>query len=568
MATYTSTQNKNACHDDNNTSNIQNPNAHPPWFSSQTGIYKSLYSPVNLPSESCLDVVSYIFSRKHKGVSALVDSSSGFSISYQDLYSLVKSMASGLQTMGVKQGDVVMIILPNSVYFPVILLGAMYIGAIVSTLNPLSSFSELKKQTLECHVKIAFTLVGNVDKLSAFGVSAVAVPERFDFDSVPSEFSCFYELICRDACLLSRPVIRQDDTAAIMHSSGTTGTSKGVLLTHKNFIAMVELFVRFEASQYELLSWENVYLAVLPMFHIYGLSLFVLGLLSLGSRIIVMRKYNVDEMQVVIHRYGVTHFPVVPPLLAALTRAAQADDKSKFKSLKQVSCGAATLNTKSIEDFVRALPHVDFIQGYGMTESTAVATRGFNTTSFHNYSSLGLLSPNMEAKVVDTLTGVFKGPGSVGELWLRGPSIMKGYLNNVEETMSTVDKEGWLHTGDICYFDQNGYLYLIDRVKEIIKYNGFQIAPAELEAILVTHPKIADVAVTAARDEKTGEVPVAFVVMRHGNRVSEAELIDYTAKQVAPYKKVRKVVFTNSIPRSAAGKILRRELRSHLSSKI
>ncbi|KAK1375036.1 4-coumarate--CoA ligase-like 6 [Heracleum sosnowskyi] len=540
----------------------------PSWFSPQTGIYNSIYSPVSLPSHPCLDVVSHIFSRKHKGVSALVDSSSGLSISYQDLYPLVQSMASGLQTMGVKQGDVVMILLPNSVYFPVILLGVMYVGAIVSTMNPLSSFSELKKQTLECHAKLAFTLVDSVDKLSALGVSVVAVPERFDYDSVPSEFSCFYELIRSDASLLSRPVIRQEDTAAIMHSSGTTGTCKGVVLTHKNFIAMVELFVRFEASQYELMSWENVYLAVLPMFHIYGLSLFVMGLLSLGSRIIVMRKFNVDEMPVVIHRYGVTHFPVVPPLLAALTRAAQTYDKSKFKSLKQVSCGAASLNTKNIEDFVRVLPHVDFIQGYGMTESTAVATRGFNTEGLCNYSSLGLLSPNMEAKVVDSLTGIVKGPGSIGELWLRGPSIMKGYLNNVEETMSTIDKEGWLHTGDICYFDKNGYLYLIDRVKEIIKYNGFQIAPAELEAILIAHPKIADVGVTAARDEETGEVPVAFVVTKHGSSVSEAELINYIAKQVAPYKKVRKVVFTNSIPRSAAGKILRRELRCFLSSKI
>lgn len=358
MATYRRSQ------DNKKTLHIQNPNAQsqPSWFSPQTGIYNSIHSPVHLPSNPFLDVVSFIFSRKHNGVSALVDSSSGFEISYQQLFHLVKSMARGLQRMGLKKGDVVMIILPNSVYFPVILLGVLYMGAIVSTMNPLSSFFELKKQTLACHAKLAFTVVDNVEKLSALGVSAVAVPERFDFESIPSEFSCFYELICSDASLLSRPVIKQEDIAAIMHSSGTTGTCKGVVLTHKNFIAMVELFVRFEASQYELLSWENVYLAVLPMFHIYGLSLFVMGLLSLGSRIIVMRKYNVDEMPVVIHRYRVTHFPVVPPILAALTRAAQTDDKSKLKSLKQVSCGAASLNTKNIENFVCALPHVDFIQ--------------------------------------------------------------------------------------------------------------------------------------------------------------------------------------------------------------
>lgn len=343
-------------------SNIRNPNAHPSWYSPQTGVYKSVYKPVSLPNEPVLDVVSFIFSKKHNGVSALVDSSSGLSISYRELLPLVKSVACGLQKMGVKQGDVVMILLPNSIYFPVILLGVMCMGAVVSTMNPLSSFSELKRQTAACHAKVVFSLVDNVENLSALGVSAVAVPERFDYESVPREFSRFYELISSDASLFSRPVIRQEDTAAVMHSSGTTGTSKGVVLTHKNFIAMVELFVRFEASQYDLVSWEMVYLAVLPMFHIYGLSLFVMGLLSLGSKIVVMRKYNADEMPNVIQKYGVTHFPVVPPLLAALTRAAHTDERVKLKGLKQVSCGAASLSAKNIEDFANALPHVDFIQ--------------------------------------------------------------------------------------------------------------------------------------------------------------------------------------------------------------
>ncbi|KAA8521211.1 hypothetical protein F0562_011882 [Nyssa sinensis] len=164
-----------------------------------------------------------------------------------------------------------------------------------------------------------------------------------------------------------------------MYSSGTTGASKGVVLTHRNLIAMIELFVRFEASQYDYLSLENVYLAVLPMFHIYGLSLFVMGLLSLGSAIVVMRKFDANEMVKAIDRYRVTHFPVVPPLLMALTARAKGVSRSSLQSLKQISCGAAPLSRKSIEEFVQTLPHVDFIQGYGMTESTAVGTRGFNT---------------------------------------------------------------------------------------------------------------------------------------------------------------------------------------------
>ncbi|GLT68156.1 hypothetical protein SLA2020_404140 [Shorea laevis] len=203
-----------------------------------------------------------------------------------------------------------------------------------------------------------------------------------------------------------------------------------------------------------------------------------------------------------------------------------------------------------------------------MTESTAVGTRGFNTEKFQNYYSIGLLAPNMQAKVVDWNTGSFSPPGSSGELWLRGPAIMKGYLNNVEATMSTIDKDGWLHTGDLVCFDQEGYIHIFDRLKEIIKYKGFQIAPADLEAVLISHPEILDVAVTAALDEESGEVPVAFVVRKNGSRLSAEAVMDYVSEQVAPYRKVRKVVFTNTIPKSAAGKILRRELRNFMTSRL
>ncbi|CAH1419677.1 unnamed protein product [Lactuca virosa] len=364
--------------------------------------------------------------------------------------------------------------------------------------------------------------------------------------------------------------VKQDDTAAILYSSGTTGASKGVVLTHRNLISGVELFVRFEASQYAYPPEDNVYLAVVPMFHIYGLTLFTMGILSLGTTIVVMRKFNVDGMVRSIDRYGVTHFPGVPPLVTALSRMGKGSSgKSKtLKSLKQVSCGAAPLSTKTIEEFMQYFPQVDFIQGYGMSESTAVGTRGFNTRDVHNYASAGLLAPNMEAKVVDWVTGLHLPPGKTGELWLRGPAIMKEYLNNVEATSLTIDKEGWLHTGDIVYFDKDAYLHIVDRLKEIIKYKGFQIAPADLEDVLTSHPAILDAAVTGARDEEAGEVPVAFVVRKPGFEVTESSIIDFVAKQVAPYKKVRKVMFMNVIPRSAAGKILRRQLKDKLYSRI
>ncbi|KAK4846110.1 hypothetical protein QYF36_013190 [Acer negundo] len=541
---------------------------YPKWYSAKRGIYHSKHPSIELPPHTYLDVVSFIFSHQHTGISALIDSSSGYSLSYAELFPLVKSMASALQSRGISQGDVVLLLLPNSIYYPIIFLAVLYLGAIVTAMNPLSSVSEIKKQVTDCDVHLAFTVHQNVQNLEALGISIITVPENLDIDSKKVQFSDFYELISENFDLVTKPVIRQQDTAAILYSSGTTGASKGAVLTHRNFIAVVELFVRFEASQYEYLSSENVYLAVLPMFHIYGLSLFVLGLLSLGSSIVVMKKFETNEMVRMIERYRVTHLPVVPPILMALTKGAKGVRGDSLKSLKQVSSGAAPLSRKIIEKFVQAFEHVDLIQGYGMTESTAVGTRGFNTKDYHKYSSIGLLAPNTQAKVINWDNGSCLSPGHSGELWLQGPAIMKEYMNNAEATMSSIDSEGWLHTGDIVYFDQDGYLYIVDRIKEIIKYKGFQIAPADLEAVLICHPEIVDVAVTAAMDEESGEIPVAFVVRRHGSLLTQDAVIDYVAQQVAPYKKVKKVVFTCSIPKSAAGKILRRELRKILSSRL
>ncbi|MBA0584223.1 hypothetical protein Gorai_015047 [Gossypium raimondii] len=515
----------------------------PDWYSPETRIYSSTYSSISLPTDPFLDIVSFIFSHQHDGVTALIDSSSGYSISYSKLLPLVQSMASGLHHLGVSQGDVVLLLLPNSVNFPIIFFSVLYLGAVVTTMNPLSNMMEVKKQIVDCGVRFAFTLLENVDKLQKLGVHAIGVPENMDLDSEKTGFLSFRKLIGGQFGKAPRPVIRQQDTAAIMYSSGTTGVSKGVVLTHGNFIATTELFVRFEASQYEYSSSKNVYLAVLPMFHIYGLSLFVVGLLSLGSSIVIMRRFDASELVKVIDDYGVTHFPVVPPILTTLTMRAKHVCENSLQSLKQVSCGAAPLSGKTIEDFVQALPHVDFIQGYGMTESTAVGTRGFNNEKHHNYSSIGLLAPNMQAKVVDWNSGSSLPPGFHGELWLRGPAIMQRYINNVEATNMTIDKDGWLRTGDI-------------------------IAPADLEAVLISHPEILDAAVTSAADEVCGEIPVAFVVRRHGSTLTKGAVIDFVANQVAPYKKVRRVVFTESIPKSAAGKNLRKELKSFISSRL
>ena len=298
-----------------------------------------------------------------------MDASSGYSISYPDLFPLVQATAFGLHEIGVSQGDVVLILLPNSVLYPILFLGALYLGAIVIPMNPLSSLSEVKNQTVGVRVSMAFALSQTAAKLRALGLKVVEVPDDVNLGGENGNFSDFYKLVLGNVGnSIPRPRINQDDIAAIMYSSGTTGASKGVVLTHRNFIATVELFIRFEASQYKEMSWENVYLAVLPMFHIYGLALFGVGLLSLGTRIVVMKKFKVGEVFKAIERFKVTHIPVVPPIMAAMAFKAKSQfgGGSSLSSLKQVSCGAAPLTTKLIADFCRCFPHVDFIQVQGL----------------------------------------------------------------------------------------------------------------------------------------------------------------------------------------------------------
>lgn len=341
--------------------------AFPAWYSPETGIYESTHPSIQLPENLFLDVVSHVFSHTHDGFSAFVDSSTGFSISYSELFPLVKSMARGLRRLGVSRGDVVLLLLPNCVYYPITFLGVLYLGGVVTTMNPRSSHSEIRRQLADCGVRLAFASYDRFAEVKQLGVNVVAVPENGNVDPTKVEFMDFYGLISNSIVVdlepVTKPLIRQDDMAAIVYSSGTTGVSKGVVLTHRNLIAMVELFVKFEASQYSFLGSENVYLASLPMFHIYGMSLFLLGLLALGSEVVVMQRFNPNEAVRAIDKYQVSHFPVVPPMLKALTRSANSvRGTSSLKSLKQVSCGAASLDRRSIEDFVRALPHVDFIQ--------------------------------------------------------------------------------------------------------------------------------------------------------------------------------------------------------------
>jgi acyl-CoA synthetase (AMP-forming)/AMP-acid ligase II len=343
----------------------------------------------------------------------------------------------------------------------------------------------------------------------------------------------------------------REDLVVLPYSSGTTGLPKGVMLTHHNIVANI-----CQIDAVEPYGQADTLIGILPFFHIYGMTVIMGTALYKGATVVTMPRFDLEQFLQLMQNYGVTWAYLAPPLVLALAKQPLVDQYNLSK-LKTILSGAAPLGKDVAQACAQRLGCL-VRQGYGLTESSPVTHLTPYDPAKVKPGSIGLVVPNTEYKVMDYLTGAEAGPQQEGELWVRGPQVMKGYLNRPEATAAMIDSEGWLHTGDIGYADEDGYFFVVDRLKELIKYKGLQVAPAELEAMLLTHPAVADAAVIGSPDEEAGQVPKAFVVLR--TPVAAEEIMTYVAQRVAPHKKVRRLEIIDQIPKSPSGKILRRLL--------
>jgi acyl-CoA synthetase (AMP-forming)/AMP-acid ligase II len=344
------------------------------------------------------------------------------------------------------------------------------------------------------------------------------------------------------------PAISLDDVAVIPYSSGTTGHPKGVMLTHRNLTACAHQ-IRETVDFGE----HGAMLAIIPIGHISGIMAFLHQCPFLGKPVVMLPRFDIEQFFQAIERWRITHMVVAPPLVLALARHPLAE-RYDLSSVETILCAAAPLK----ENLARACMErigCEIIQGYGMTECMAVS---IGPQGADRPDSAGVPIPNTEFRIVDVATGSELGPNQPGEVWVRGPQVMRGYLNRPDATAELITADGWLKTGDIGTFDDDGFLYIVDRLKELIKFKGHQVSPAELEDLLMSHPAVSDAAVIGRPDEEAGELPIAYVVT--SAPVEAGELIGYVAERVAAYKRIRGVEFVDAIPKSPAGKTLRREL--------
>ncbi len=482
---------------------------------------------------------------------AIIEGETGRTITYEQLTPLVRRLAAGFANLGLQKGDVLAIYSPNSPEFALAFHAVVSLGGVVTMVPPLFTDEEIKTQLRDSAAKFLITipqLIGKArDAAAAAGIEKlIVIGESKSAGDVIS----FASLLTHDTEPPVRTINPHEDLAALPYSSGTTGFPKGVMLTHRNLVSML---CQIEGN--DALAEDDVMICLVPMYHLYGLHVVINQALSQGATVVTQARYELKSFLETLQKYGVTIAPLVPPLVLALSRAPEVKDYDLSK-LGLIHCGAASLPQSVAEDCMKRLG-CRIKYGYGLTEVSPLSHASVPLKR-DTPGSVGYCLPNTECKIVDPDTHTELLANEAGEIWIRGPQVMRGYLGNPQATAEMIDEDGWLRSGDVGYADEQGQLFVIDRLKELIKYKGRQVAPAELEAILLTHPAVADAGVIPSPDEEAGEVPKAFVVLK--SAASAKEIMEFVAQQVAPHKRIRLMEFVKEIPKSPAGKILRRLL--------
>ncbi|GAA4734942.1 4-coumarate--CoA ligase family protein [Isoptericola chiayiensis] len=524
-------------------------------------VIRSPHADVDIPDVSLYDFLFAPLSEDDLDEVAVVDGPSGATTTYGELRGQVDAIAGAISARGYEVGDVVALHSPNVPAFVSVFHGLLRAGITVTTINALASGTEVGKQLAASGAKGLITVSPLLAQAAEGAEAAGLPPEAVVVMDGADGYANLRDLLTSGA---PAPEVSFDPAthlAVLPYSSGTTGLPKGVMLTHRNLVANV-----LQAEPYIPLTRDDVIPAVLPFFHIYGMTVLMNGAIYQKSSVVTMPRFDLPEYLRIIAEHRATVLFVAPPIALAVAKhplALEAD----LSSVRLMMSGAAPFDEQLAAAVSQRLPHASVTQGYGMSEMSPVSHTIPVGRDDISPGSIGLLIPNMQAKIVDPATGEEieqpgEGMSAPGELMCAGPNIMAGYLGNEAETRDTITADGFLHTGDIVTVDADGAFYVVDRLKELIKYKGYQVPPAELEALLIAHPQIADAAVIGVVDDEGEEIPKAFVVAADGAELSADDVMEYVAAKVAPYKKVRAVQFTHAIPKSAAGKILRKELRA------
>ena len=512
--------------------------------------FRSLYPDVEIPDTTLTRfVLAGAAQRGDKP--ALIDGPSGRTITYAQLPALVARVAAGLAGVGFKKGDRVAIFSPNLPEYAVAFHAVASLGGIVTTVNPLYTAAELAKQLNDSGARFLLTVPPFL-ATAREAAGQAKVEEIFVFGE--AEGAKPFASLLGGAQPPATTIDPRKDLVALPYSSGTTGLPKGVMLTHHNLVA--ELCALKGVTDAELITPQDIVLAFLPFFHIYGIVAFLNLGLHQGATIVTMPRFDLEQYLQLVQKYGVTIMHVVPPIALALAKHPIVANFDLSKVRGAFSAAAPLSDTVATALYERVGFRVS--QAYGMTEVSGASHLGPTTPDKIKPASGGRLVPNMECKIVDVGTGNEVATGEQGEILVRGPIVMQGYLGQAGATAATIDADGWLRTGDIGYVDADGDFFIVDRTKELIKYKGLQVAPAELEAVLLGNPAIADACVIGIADEEAGEVPKAFVVKK--GEISAEEVIAWVTARVAPHKKLRAVEFADQLPKSATGKLLRRVL--------